>query len=99
MTFRDGAERWLCRRRDVAGGRGGTTFESHRDFPHLPPSAPLTFLLTMQACLSAVPEDRPTFEQVRSRPGSLSARVPASEPQTDMRIVALRALSTKINIS
>ena len=35
-------------------------------FPHLPSSTPLTYLLTMMACLSDRPGDRPTFEQLLS---------------------------------
>lgn len=35
-------------------------------FPNLPSSVPLTYTLTMHACLSAVPSERPTFAQVRS---------------------------------
>jgi hypothetical protein len=36
----------------------------HPQFPKLPASVPLTFTLTMVACLSPKPEDRPTFAQV-----------------------------------
>jgi serine/threonine protein kinase len=39
-------------------------FERHPGFPHLPASVPLTYTLTMQACLSARPEERPSFAQV-----------------------------------
>lgn len=35
-------------------------------FPEMPASVPLTYTLTMHACLSASPEERPTFEQVRT---------------------------------
>ena len=41
----------------------------HPDFMDLPKAAPLTFTLTMHACLSLNPAERPTFEQARpSRP-------------------------------
>ena len=40
----------------------------HPAFPELPESAPLTFTLTMHACLSASPADRPTFDQVPPHP-------------------------------
>lgn len=36
----------------------------HAGFPDLPRAAPLTFTLTMYACLSRAPEERPTFEQI-----------------------------------
>ena len=37
----------------------------HPAFPELPEGAPLTYTLTMHACLSISPNDRPTFDQVR----------------------------------
>ena len=39
-------------------------FEAHPMFPHLPTTTPLTYLLTMMACLSEKPADRPTFAQL-----------------------------------
>jgi hypothetical protein len=39
-------------------------FIMHAGFPDLPKSVPLTFTLTMYACLSRVPEERPTFSQI-----------------------------------
>ena len=36
----------------------------HPDFPRVPASVPLTYTLTMLACLSERPEDRPTFTHV-----------------------------------
>ena len=33
-------------------------------FPNLPASVPLTYTLTMKACLSERPEERPRFKQV-----------------------------------
>eukprot|EP00892_Ulva_mutabilis_P012771 jgi/Ulvmu1/9867/UM057_0021.1 len=38
----------------------------HPAFPELPEGAPLTFTLTMHACLSPAPTDRPTFDQVQT---------------------------------
>lgn len=41
-------------------------------FPEMPASVPLTYTLTMHACLSASPEERPTFQQVPTLSTSLS---------------------------
>ena len=41
------------------------TFSRHPDFPNLPASVPLTYALTMTACLSDVPSERPTFLQLQ----------------------------------
>lgn len=35
-------------------------------FPDLPASVPLTFTLTMKACLSELPRERPSFGQILS---------------------------------
>lgn len=40
------------------------SFQQHPDFPYLPASVPLTFTLTMKACLSERPEDRPSFGHI-----------------------------------
>lgn len=45
------------------GGGGDTRFVPHPDFPRVPASVPLTYTLTMVACLSERPEDRPSFTQ------------------------------------
>lgn len=37
----------------------------HPEFPDLPSAVPLTFTLTMHACLSLTPSERPSFRQVR----------------------------------
>jgi hypothetical protein len=42
----------------------GEQYVAHPDFPHLPPDAPLTFALTMKACLSQKHTERPTFNQI-----------------------------------
>jgi hypothetical protein len=36
----------------------------HPLFPNLPSSVPLTYTLTMEACLSSAPEERPSFQQL-----------------------------------
>lgn len=57
-----------CRRQKEteAGNVSGTgqledSFQQHPDFPYLPASVPLTYTLTMKACLSERPDDRPSF--------------------------------------
>lgn len=40
------------------------TFVHHPRFPSLPLTVPLTFTLTMKACLSELPNERPTFGQI-----------------------------------
>lgn len=54
-----------------SGGRRGASraaaqfeYHAHPAFPELPEAAPLTYTLTMHACLSISPADRPTFVQV-----------------------------------
>ena len=39
-------------------------FVRHPAFPYLPATVPLTFTLTMKACLSENPDERPTFGQI-----------------------------------
>lgn len=51
-------------------GSGDATFALNPLFPEMPASVPLTYTLIVHACLRAVPEDRPTFEQVRPQPTS-----------------------------
>eukprot|EP00892_Ulva_mutabilis_P009187 jgi/Ulvmu1/6640/UM003_0278.1 len=52
----------------VAGAASGTpsgmTYARHPGYPHLPASVPLTYTLTMTACLSERPKDRPTFSHI-----------------------------------
>ena len=36
----------------------------HPRFPNLPGSVPLTYTLTLEACLSSAPEERPSFAQI-----------------------------------
>lgn len=41
-------------------------FRTHPLFPSLPSSVPLTYTLTLKACLSEKPSERPSFEQLLS---------------------------------
>ena len=41
-------------------------FRTHPMFPSLPSSVPLTYTLTLKACLSEKPSERPSFEQLLS---------------------------------
>jgi len=59
----------MCRRagdgsRAAAEHDGSPALCIHPAFPELPASVPLTYTLTMLACLSERPEDRPTFTHV-----------------------------------
>jgi hypothetical protein len=52
-----------------------TEYIAHPSFPKLPASVPLTYTLTMVACLSAKPEDRPSFAQVLTVLSDVEAEV------------------------
>jgi hypothetical protein len=39
-------------------------FDRHPEYPALPATVPLTYTLTMKACLSETPADRPTFSNI-----------------------------------
>jgi hypothetical protein len=41
-----------------------TDFVQHSSFPSMPESVPLAYTLTVAACLSETPRDRPTFEEL-----------------------------------
>jgi hypothetical protein len=43
---------------------GHCRYVRHPKFPHMPASVPLTYTLTMKACLSTSPQDRPSFTAV-----------------------------------
>lgn len=42
----------------------GVRYERHPVYPALPTSVPLTYTLTMTACLSDRPKDRPSFSHI-----------------------------------
>ena len=50
------------------GAVGAQAYVLNPAFPTLPTAVPLTYTLTMHACLSASPDERPSFEQVRPLP-------------------------------
>lgn len=50
-----------------------------RSFPNLPPSVPMTYTLTMKACLSERPEERPRFKQVATLLSDTAAEVASGE--------------------
>ena len=57
----------LCRQAahdDDAGGRRERRLVRHPMFPDLPASVPLTYVLSMKACLSEVPRERPSFDDL-----------------------------------
>lgn len=49
---------------DEARGAHDMHYERHPAYPSLPTSVPLTYTLTMTACLSERPKDRPTFSHL-----------------------------------
>eukprot|EP00892_Ulva_mutabilis_P000885 jgi/Ulvmu1/10798/UM069_0033.1 len=62
------------------GGDGGRAeLELNPAFPTVPASVPLTFALTMQACLAPAPTDRPAFEQVLTLLRDCEAEVAVGE--------------------
>jgi hypothetical protein len=44
--------------------KGIKNYEEHPDYPCFVSTTPLTYTLLAKACLSPLPEERPTFEQV-----------------------------------
>lgn len=48
----------------AAAAAAGPTLAYHPTFPDLPASVPLTYTLSMHACLSERPTERPSFAQV-----------------------------------
>ena len=44
-------------------------------FPEMPPSVPLTYTLTVHACLSATPSERPSISQVLPLLGAAIFRI------------------------
>lgn len=48
----------------AAAAAAGPTLAHHPAFPDLPASVPLTYTLSMHACLSERPTERPSFAQV-----------------------------------
>jgi hypothetical protein len=40
------------------------SYQCHPEYPYLPAAVPLTYTLTMKACLSERPEDRPSFSSI-----------------------------------
>jgi serine/threonine protein kinase len=51
-------------RPETDGTHGEDQYIAHPEFAALPPDAPLTFALTMKACLSSKHVERPTFNQI-----------------------------------
>ena len=68
----------MCRRQGGEEG-GAADVVVHPAFPALPASVPLTYALTMQACLAASPTERPTFEQVLTLLHDCDAEVAVGE--------------------
>jgi hypothetical protein len=63
------------------------------DFPQLPATVPLTYTLTMVACLSGKPEERPTFGQLVTVLADVEAEVTSgcylnSEGAAQVRLIA-----------
>lgn len=62
----------------------------HPDFPAVPASVPLTFALTMQACLAAAPTDRPSFAQVLTLLHDCDAEVAVGEYVNSSGLIQVR---------
>jgi serine/threonine protein kinase len=58
-----------------AGRRATGRFTRHPEFPNLPVSVPLTYVLTIEACLIDDPDERPTFGQLFEILSDLSEEV------------------------
>lgn len=56
-----------------------TDYEVDPAFPALPASVPLTYALTMEACLSPTPEERPAFAQVLTLLADVDAEIALGE--------------------
>eukprot|EP00892_Ulva_mutabilis_P006166 jgi/Ulvmu1/3921/UM018_0144.1 len=72
--------------RDPATSGSGSQHAQRREayvvdpeFPALPASVPLTFALTVEACLSPTPEERPAFAQVLTLLADVQAEVALGE--------------------
>lgn len=52
-----------------------TPLQRNPDFPNLPTTVPLTYTLTMQACLAERRSERPTFAQITTILTDLSSEV------------------------
>lgn len=61
------------------GADEGTEYVMNPQFPEMPASVPLTYTLAMHACLSAAPEERPTFEDVTQMMEDLENEVATGE--------------------
>lgn len=48
----------------VNGSHRSTEYDVHPDYPVLRPAVPLTYSLTMKACLRQHAMERPTFDQI-----------------------------------
>lgn len=55
--------------------KGHRHYVRHPKFPHMPASVPLTYTLTMKACLSTGPQDRPSFTAVLTLLDYMAAEV------------------------
>jgi hypothetical protein len=64
----------------------------HEDYPALPASVPLTYTLTMLACLSARPADRPSFSQMETVMKDMAAEVATGRYLNSAGQVMVRAL-------
>jgi hypothetical protein len=54
---------------------GARTYQKHPHFPNLPANVPLTYFLSMKACLSDVPCERPSFDDLRTLIDDTAAEV------------------------
>jgi hypothetical protein len=78
----------------AAGHRRRSAYAVHPAFPDLPASTPLTYTLTVHACLSVLPNDRPNFEQLVVLLADISSETSAgryADSHGDMQVLFRQA--------
>jgi hypothetical protein len=66
----------------------------HPDFPHLPDSVPMTYTLAMKACLSLMPKDRPSFQELETLLGDLCVEIASGSYLNSDGVTVVRPVPT-----